>query len=146
MDVNSCAIARRWLPCQAILFLAFAAVLAGCAGPTLSSVSGTVTYKGDKVKGGTLIFSPAGEGANPGPPSSATVQEDGTFAVKTIEGSGGAVVGKCTVGYTAPGGEASTDPKKQGTPSPYAGLVPKETSLEVKPGANTFNIELVQGK
>ncbi len=142
MKVNSC----RWLLCQAMLLLAFVAALAGC-GPSLSSVSGTVTYKGEKVTGGTLIFAPIAEGTNAaGPPSTGTIQPDGTFVLKNNNGAAGGVVGKNTVSFSAPGGEASTDPKKDGKPSPYAGLVVKDTPVEIKSGANTLTIELVKGK
>jgi hypothetical protein len=49
------------------------------------------------------------------------VQEDGSFVLKTGTNEG-AVVGKSRVSYTPPGGEASTDPKKEGKASPYVGL------------------------
>jgi hypothetical protein len=143
MNLNICPIARRWFASQVILFLALSVALVGC-GPSTAPVKGTVTYDGAKVNGGTLIFSPIKEGSNtPGPPGAAMVQEDGSFTVK-VGDSEGAVVGKCAVSYTAPSGTASTDPKKQGTPSPYSGLVPKESTVEIKSGANSFNIELVK--
>ena len=139
MNLNRCTPARRWFPWQVLLSLAFLAVAVGC-GPSTSGVSGTVTWKGEKVKGGTLIFSPIAEGNNnPGPPGSATIQEDGSFKLDH-----GAVVGKNKVGYTPPSGEASTDKKKQGTPSIYVLLVLKDPIVEVKSGTNTLTIELVE--
>jgi hypothetical protein len=145
MNVKCGTISQRWLVTRVCLFLVFTGGLVGC-GPNLAEVSGTVTFKGEKVKGGMLFFSPATEGkANPGAPAAATVQEDGTFALKTGT-SEGAMVGKTAVRYSAPAGEASTDPNKQGTASPYSGLAPKEATFEVKPGKNNFNIELVPGK
>jgi hypothetical protein len=145
MNFNRYTASRRFLVCQTFLFVAFAAGLLGC-GPNLATVSGTVTYKGEKVKGGMLIFAPVGEGAaTPGDPAAAAVQEDGSFVLKT-GGTDGALVGKATISYSAPGGEASTDPTKQGKASPYTGLTTKDKSVEIKPGVNTFNIELIAGK
>jgi hypothetical protein len=123
--------------CQILFVLAISAGLVGC-GPNLAQVDGTVSFKGEKVKGGMLIFSPeAGE------PAAATVKDDGSFVLQTGTAAG-ATVGKSSVTYSAPGGEASTDPKKEGTPSPYAGLVTKDSTVEIKPGKNTFNIELIR--
>jgi len=137
---NSSFPARRCFAWQVLFCTALAAFLVGC-GPTLSPVTGTVTYKGEKVKGGMLIFSPSGEGV----PASATIQEDGSFALKSGS-SDGAILGKATVTYTPPSGEASTDPKKEGKASQYVGLVPKDATVEIKSGANTLNIELIRGK
>jgi hypothetical protein len=144
MKSQSCFPARSWFLGQLFVFLAFSAFLVGC-GPSLAPVNGTVTYKGEKVKGGTLVFSPKGEGNVPGPPGTAMVQEDGSYELKSAAGVG-TVVGQNTLTYTAPGGTASTDPKKEGIPSPYMGLVPKETSVTVKSGQNTVNVELVRPK
>jgi hypothetical protein len=128
-----------WIACQVFFSLALMTGLIGC-GPSLSNVDGTVTYKGEKVKGGMLIFSPTA-----GEPAAATVKEDGTFTLKTGT-SAGAIAGKSSVSYSPPSGEASTDPKKEGKPSPYAGLVVKTPSVEIKSGKNTFSIELERGK
>jgi hypothetical protein len=140
IPMNQNRFSLRWLA-QLVLALGFISALVGC-GPSIATVHGTVTYKGEKVKGGTIIFSPVKEGANsPGPPAAGTVQADGTFVLKSEAGSG-AVIGKNNVTYTSPGGEASTDPDKEGTPSPYINLVPKDSSVEVKSGSNNFTIEL----
>lgn len=134
-----CTNSGRWFACQTLFVLAFMAGVAGC-GSNLAQVDGTVSFKGEKVKGGMLIFSPEN-----GEPAAATIKDDGSFVLQTGTSSG-ATTGKSTVTYSPPGGEASTDPKKEGTPSPYVGLVPKDTSVEIKPGKNTFNIELTRGK
>jgi hypothetical protein len=137
MNDNAQQHARRFFPLQITLVcFTFTLMLVGC-GPSISPVTGTVTYKGEPVKGGTLIFSPVGEGTA----ATGTVQDDGTYVLKT-DTSNGAQVGKVKVTYSAPGGEASTDPKKQGIASPYVGLVPKTPEIEVKSGANTIDIEL----
>jgi hypothetical protein len=134
---------RCWVAGKALILVVFAGALVGC-GPSYSPVSGTVTHNGEKVKGGTVMFSPIAEGTNaPGPPVSATVEADGSYTLKSGTTLGG-VVGKNKVSYTAGGGEESKDPNKQGTPSPYANLKVKEETVEVKPGSNTINIELVK--
>lgn len=117
-----------------------AAVLAGCGGETLSPVTGKVTFNGEPVRGGTIIFGPS-EGTKGGTPASAEVKEDGTYELKA-GATVGAVAGKNKVMYTPPPGKPSTDPKKEGEPSPYAGLVPVQKEVEVKPGPNVINIEL----
>jgi hypothetical protein len=125
----------------AAVMVLLASALAGC-GESLSSVTGKVTYKGQPVTEGTIIFSPIGAGGtNPGSPASANVKADGTYEMQTGTRNG-AVIGKSTVSYTAPGGKASTDPKKQGEPSPYAGLDAMQTEVEVKSGKNVIDIQL----
>jgi hypothetical protein len=84
------------------------------------------------------------EGKNPGPPAAGAVGADGAFTLKSD--AGGAVVGKNNVTYSAPGGEASTDPTKEGTPSPYINLTPKDPVVEVKSGTNNFTIELKRSR
>jgi len=125
---------------QTVALLVFTTILVGC-GPSLSPVTGTVKYKGEPVKGGMLIFSPEGTGES----AAATIKDDGTYALQTGTSSG-AILGKATVVYSAPGGEASTDPKKDGKPSPYFGLVVKTPKVEIKSGGNTIDIELEKGK
>jgi hypothetical protein len=114
---------------------------AGCSAG-LGQVTGKVTYKGAAVKGGTLIFSPS----DGGKPASATVQQDGTFTLGTYSSNDGALVGNHTVSYTPPEQELTeqqkTDPKYIAPPSPYAGLAPKQTQVQIKSGSNTLDIEL----
>src|SRR5215475_6988096 len=104
-----------------------AAVMVGCGEP-VAPVTGKVTYKGEAVTGGTLIFSPVGaqNQTNPGNPTSATIKSDGTYQ---IEG-GGAMMGKNMITYTAPPGKASTDPDKEGEMSPYANLAPQQKEVD----------------
>jgi hypothetical protein len=127
-----------------LLFAALVGAVAGC-GENLAPVKGKVTYKGEPVKGGTIIFRPAEAGGNkPGAPASATVNDDGTYKLQ-VGTSNGAVLGKNIVGYTAPEGKPSTDPNKEGEKSPYANLVPQQKEVEVKSGANVIDIQLEPG-
>jgi hypothetical protein len=132
----------------ALLCLALPVVLTGCGG-TNSPVTGTVTFNGSPVEGGTLVFSPMGTGGDsPGSPSTAEVKPDGTFKLLTIDNSTGAAPGHHRVVYTPPEPkmteEQRTNPKYQAPVSPYAGLQPKQVEVEVKSGSNTIDIELVK--
>jgi hypothetical protein len=51
----------------------------GC-GPSAAKLSGTVTYKGTALKGGSVTFVPEGSGET----FSAKIQEDGTYAIEHI--------------------------------------------------------------
>lgn len=134
------------------------AILMGCSGgdsdtkPT-AKVSGTVTYEGQPVTGGLLMFSPIGDdkGNKPGKTGQATIKSDGTFAsVATYGDSDGAVVGKHRLLFSPPnpeapaagadGGHAQAPPA-----SPFAGLVPKEPEITVNKGDNKLTVELVKG-
>src|SRR4051812_39687925 len=85
----------------AIVCLVLAAGIVGC-GEALVPVTGKVSYKGEPVKGGTLVFSPDKKDVvNAGTPATATIEENGTFILKTENGAG-AVVGKYKVSYTSP--------------------------------------------
>jgi hypothetical protein len=132
---------RNSVTACALLFAAFSVALVGC-GESTSPVTGKVTYKGEVVKGGTLIFSPIADGRGlPGTPASATVQPDGTYTLER----GGAIVGKNMVSYTAPPGKPSEDPDKEGEISPYANLVPQTKEVEVKSGKNVIDLQLEPG-
>ncbi len=129
--------------------------LVGCSNngqmPT-APVSGRVTYDGQPVTGGQLMFDPKGEGDAPGKPGAAEIREDGTFTVSTYADGDGAVVGKHMVSYAAPGPQQENAAVSSGVPtesqattaSPYEGLVPKVTEVEVEGGENTLEVELVR--
>ncbi len=124
-------------------------MLAGCGREQLASVTGVAMHNGQPVKGGTFIFSPVGGAtpANPGKPASAVVKDDGSFTLGTYGKDDGALVGKHRVIYTPPQPELTdeqrSDPTYIATPSPYVGCAPKEMEIEIKPGKNQLQIELV---
>lgn len=66
--------------------------LAGCgdSGPKLVQVRGKVTYNGNPVPRGTVIFTPAAGG----PPATGEIGPDGSFAMTTFKTADGAVPGK----------------------------------------------------
>jgi hypothetical protein len=110
-----------------------------------------VLCNGEPVTGGTLIFRPLGAGPddqNPGKPASAEVQPDGSYILGTNGLLDGAKIGRHHVGYTPPLQQLTeqqrTDPTYHAPPPPYVGLVPKTIEVEVKPGPNTIDLELVR--
>ncbi len=136
--------------CKAILLcLALSAGLVGCGGAKLASVTGTVTCKGEAVKGGTLIFSPIGEENNPlaGQAAAAEVKPDGSFTLGTRSASDGAQVGRHRVLYTPPQvqltEEQRHDRNYEAPPPPYMGLVANPGEVQVGPGKNTLALELM---
>ena len=123
-------------------------LLVGCGGGS-ASVGGKVTHDGAPVTGGTLQFRPiAAAGAkDPGMPSSGEIKSDGTYSLGREKENDGAIVGRHQVIYTAPAGQLDAANAKPGdlpTPSPFEGLVPKQSEVEVKAGKNSVDIELVK--
>jgi hypothetical protein len=144
------------------LALAFAAaiVIPGCAKQT-GTVSGSVTYKGQPLKGGVVAFIPAAGASVP-----ADIAEDGTYTAEDVP------VGEVTVtvdtsslkppaGFrgggppqyeppaNAPAGTKYKPPDLGGNAKRYVEipdkyLDPQESGLKttVKHGKNTFNIPL----
>jgi hypothetical protein len=127
--------------------LAAALLLVGCGSSGKGKVSGTVTFAGEPVAGGSVSFAPVigpvAEPATAAPARVATgaVRSDGSFSLSTDTDEDGALIGRHEVVYTPPsvGGE-SADPAAK---SLYHGLVPREGHVEVKGGVNTFTIELI---
>ena len=146
----------RKISCATSLVVALlTATWLGCgSGASTAPVSGKITYQGQPVTGGTLSFAPiAAAGAvNPGKPAAALIQSDGSFVLTTYTASDGAVIGKHRVTFSPPIAQMPA-PKELGPgesavptptpPSPYDGLVPKESEVEVKKGPNSLTIELV---
>jgi hypothetical protein len=130
----------------AMLGLVFVAAAAGCGSKNNAQVRGTVKFAGGPVKGGTLIFGPVGQG-NVGQPASATISPDGTFVLGTNRAADGALIGRHRVVFTPPPQQLTekqrTDPNYEAPPPDYYGMIPKEVEVEVKPGVNTMEIELM---
>jgi hypothetical protein len=149
MNDKKRAARRPWFAGKVVVMgLVLSAATIGCGGPDQASVSGKVTYNGEPVHGGTLIFGPAGEG-NVGRPASATIKADGTYVLGTSGATDGALVAKHRVSYTCPPQvltkEQESDHDYVAPPPPYAGMVPKQLEVQVKSGRNKIDIELVPG-
>ena len=140
----------RWGVClTGVALAALLAGLSGCgagSGFKVAPVKGKLTHQGQPVKGGSITFQPLGAGDAKadklGKPATAQVGDDGTFVLSTYGKEDGAVVGKHRVAYMAVF-VAPKDYDDKPPPSPYVGLVPKPGEVEVKPGANEINLELV---
>ena len=144
MTVETSFAKRRITPIVFATGAVLLGILAGCSGPSVSPVSGTVKYKNEVVKGGNVTFSP--QDKNPAPPASATVNENGEYVLQTLGAGSGAVVGKHRVTYNPPEANLTeaqrSDPKYKAPLSPYLGLVPAVAEVEVKSGKNVIDIEL----
>ena len=136
---------------QAPLFLLLAVGLGGCSGK-LADVKGTVTAEGVAVTGGGVVLSPIGEEDNlfPGKPGMADIRPDGTFAL-TLEPGAKGLAQRFNVRFTPPPAyHKLTEEELKVTPpedvpyfTDYVGLIPKEAVVEIKPGKNVVDIELI---
>jgi hypothetical protein len=94
--------------------VALAAGLAGCSpgnGLSLGRVSGKITYKGQPVPFGQIMFMPDDSKGTKGPPALGTISSDGSYTMSTEESGDGAVVGYHRVSVTG------LDPKPVLAPS-----------------------------
>jgi len=91
---------RNW-PVAAVSALGLAAALAGCGpgnGLTMGRVSGVVTYKGEPVEFGEVLFLPDSEKGNSGVPSMGPIGKDGRYTMSTQEAGDGVIAGYHKVG------------------------------------------------
>jgi hypothetical protein len=121
-------------------------------------VSGTVTYKGEPLKSGTVNFTP--DGAE-GRPAAGEIASDGSYRVTTLTPGDGMLPGRYKVAIQAnytdmtkvvnnPGGLYRSDlmrkaPKIKVIPEKYASAATSGLTAEVKPESNTFDFELEDG-
>lgn len=123
----------------------------GADGFSTAAVSGKVTRQGQPVSGGTVSFIPqtaANKDGHSGKPAAGVVSPDGTYQLTTYISNDGAIIGKHQVTYTPAPIEIdeNQDPETaQPAVSPFDGLKPSNSEVEVKSGSNTINIELVPG-
>jgi hypothetical protein len=83
---------------------AVALTLAGCGpgnGLTMGLVSGQVTYKGEPVEVGEVLFVPDSEKGNSGVPSMGVIGKDGRYTMSTQEAGDGVIAGFQKVGVRA---------------------------------------------
>jgi hypothetical protein len=136
---------RRALVCLTVLIV----FSAGCAQRVkLGRVSGRVTYKGQPVPNGAITFLPSPSG----PPATAAIRSDGTYALQTPDVGDGAVLGKHAVMITALRvGPAMGPEEKDPLPPPiipvkYGNTSTSGLTAEVQEGDNTIDFELLDDK
>ena len=110
----------------------------------LATVRGTVTFNGEPVDHGQVVFSPTGEAG--GPPAIGEINSDGAFRMKTAEFDG-AAVGRHKVTVHSrrplrPEEEKSLIVPELLIPDRYASEIDTPLSFQVEPGDNQFDIEL----
>lgn len=126
----------------ATLSVASLVAFVGCGDAGRATVSGKVTADGKPVTGGSLSFAPVGGNAKP---AAASIGSDGTYDLSDSEG---APIGKNLLLYSPPPRSfpEGFSPKPGDMPpaSPYDGLKPSVTEVEILGGANTVDVELVK--
>jgi hypothetical protein len=144
---------------QSGVFAMFALLVVGC-GPSqrLGNVSGTVTYQGEPIKNGAIVFEVPGAR-----PATGKIVDGQITEVTTFEKGDGVPVGMANISVTAtdaPEGSAapgpnSTDPGTQTDMSNYMGMgaesiIPPHyndpassgLSWDIKAGDNTLTLDL----
>lgn len=140
---------RRTVDPAAVVLAAGACLFAFGCGRPLVPVSGTVTFDGKPVTGGSVAFlplskGPDGKGARPG---SGVVQPGGGYRLGSHVANDGVMAGSYRVTYSPPVMEYPAGVYSPGKPPPESGfenLVPAKAEVEIKPGGGTIDIELVK--
>lgn len=122
-------------------------LLLGCGSSSLDAipVTGTVTYRGQPLIGGTVSFHPAGGGQ--GRPANARINPDGSFAAFTLQSSPGLTPGEYNVSVLyleRPLTEAAPSASKIQIPPHYSSPETSGLTLRVSSGDDPiiFNIPL----
>jgi hypothetical protein len=103
-------------PLGILLFLLLFS-LAGCGasnGLDLGRVSGTITYKGEPIRNGTVLFMPDEAKGTHGPAAMGVIASDGTYVMTTEQTGDGALVGIHKVGILAIGKTPISTPEGAG--------------------------------
>jgi hypothetical protein len=140
---------KTGLVCLTSVAISIVSVGCGSGKVPTAPVKGKVTYNGQPVTGGSITFGPIGSKSqkDPGQPGFGEVGPDGSYSLKS-QGADGAPIGKNKVIYAPPASEtlaAGPDGHAETKASPFAGLVPKQDTVEVNAGENSIDIELVPG-
>jgi hypothetical protein len=122
-------------------------VLSGCgpnvpANPSTQPVHGTVTYKGEPLARGYVVFSPAP--GSQGVPAEGALREDGTYDARAFVGQMGTMPGEYIVWFSPSAQAARGEDFAEPLPIPQ-GYQSGETSdikKTVSDGDNTIDIEI----
>lgn len=133
------------------LALVFVGGAIGCSSENrieTATVSGSVTYNGDPLQIGSLLFVPVGGG----PSAEANIGTDGSFEMGTYDDDDGAVLGEHKVmitAFTAPGGSGLPEDVIDGDGAPvsvipdfYGDLEKSGLKINVKSGDNSIDFVL----
>jgi len=128
---------------QAYCLVLLLAGLSGCSSS--AEVSGKVTVRGKEVVGGDIVFSPLDDDgkASLGKPGMAGLGEDGSYSLKLESGPSG-LAKRFAVRFTPAPLPPMPEAEARVAVSPYLGMIPKEGEVEVKPGINVINVELIR--
>jgi len=131
--------------------LCFLLLAAGCGGGgnqlETAEVTGKVTYKGEPLHIGSVLFTPAGGG----PSAQANIDRNGYYTLGTYALDDGAVLGKhqvMIVASTSPGGTGLPDDPISNTgsvsliPDIYSDPQNSGLKADVKAGENVINFDL----
>ncbi|WDI39900.1 hypothetical protein [Bremerella sp. P1] len=121
--------------------LAVAILLSAVGCSAQSTVTGVVTSNGKNVDNGQLVFRPI-DGAGKVKPAAGTIQEDGTFRMRTA-GDEPLSPGTYQVLYTAP--DTLEDERGRAVKvSPWKGFKAPSEPINVEAGENVITIELTK--
>ncbi len=124
-------------------------LLVGCdRGPEVVPVTGKVTYNGDPLPYGSVLFQPSS-----GQPAGGVIQSDGTFRLSTFAEYDGAIVGGHKISVSCYTSHSPTERAKKQVgefvfgdpliPKKYAYVDSSGLNREVKSGEeNAFTLEL----
>lgn len=122
--------------------------LCSCGGKDTATVRGTVSYKGQKVTSGAVMFYPIDkDSTSPGKPGTAVIQADGTYLIDATKKGEGAIVGPNKLTYVPdsnlPKGVTLKEGQSYRSPFDGLGIRNNQQEITIAAGANEINIELV---
>ena len=137
--------------------LSLVLLLGGCSQdasmPKLGKVHGKVTYKGQPLDGGRVVFTPAaGKGGETGQGAIGQIGTDGSYELTTFNTGDGAILGQHVVTVVVPQKGEMPKPDKYSqikyvlpknvTPPKYATADKSPLRCTVVEGSTEFNIDL----
>ena len=140
--------------CAAIAVALLMTFTAGCgssSGLDLARVRGRVTYKGQPIRNGTVVFEPDASKGKDGPTGMGIIDKDGNYVLTTSDSGDGAIIGFHKVGITGLEPEPTSAEAETPPPAPSDDALGylkgkaaasqksrRVTRRAAKPGAETF--------